>query len=313
MNIKELIRSTNEVKNRGKRATFQKKFGSIYLYNKTINVFKGGSAIIVNMMIGGVTDMIRTGGKRIPVAYHKVSIALNNISKQEFSAEELVKVIRLEHRKYADEKEFPDQDVIRIVLDNPSSFFKDATVFPTPDGKDFVVLSNNIPEDSEIQVWCSCSDYYWTFQYYNMQTPCRDNRGTVNLFGSRGYPKTYNYKSSLGNKSKAPMRNPGRRPGMCKHLMLLLAMLMKDNIVRDPKNGLTKSYRANYSKFIKGNKEERVSQSQYDNILKNYRKDHKIVVEQRREFKLQASKTIKKVFDAKKGNFSWEKNKRKRK
>ena len=47
---------------------------------------------------------------------------------------------------------------------------------------------------------------------------------------------------------------------MCKHLMLLLAMLMKDNVVHDPKNGLTKYYKANYSKFIKGNKKEKALQ-----------------------------------------------------
>ena len=91
MNIKELIRSTNVVKNRGKRAVFQKKFGSIYLYNKTINVAFGGSAIIVNMMIGGVTDMIRTGGKRTPVAYHKVSLALKKVNKAKEKYESIYK------------------------------------------------------------------------------------------------------------------------------------------------------------------------------------------------------------------------------
>lgn len=313
MNIKELISSTNQVKNRGKRAAFQKKFGSIYLYNKTINVFKGGSAIVVNMMIGGVTDMIKSGGKKTPVAYHKVSLALNNISKEEYTAEELVQAVRLNHKKYADENEWPPQDVIQLVLDHPSDFFNEATVFPTPDGKDFVVLSNNIPEDSEIQVWCSCSDYYWTFQYYNMQTPCKDNRGTINLYGSKDYPKTYNYRSVRGRESKAPLRNPARKPGMCKHLMLLLAMLMKDGIVKDSKNGLTKFYRANYSKFIKGNKKERVSQTEYDNVLKSYRKDQRKLVEQRREFNLKAGNVVKRAFDAKRGKFDWEKNKRRRK
>ena len=312
MNIKELIRSTNEVKNRGKRAVFQKKFGSIYLYNKTINIIKGGSAIVVNMMIGGVTDMISSGGKRTPVAYHKVSLALNNISKAEYTARELVDIVRFQHKKYTNVEEYSDQEVIQIVLDNPSSFFEDATVFPTPDGKDFVVVSNNIPEDSEIQVWCSCSDYYWTFQYYNMQTYNKDNRGTVNLYGNKDYPKVYNYKSERGKKAKAPLRNPGRRPGMCKHLMLLLAMLMKDNVVHDPKNGLTKYYKANYSKFIKGNKKERVSQGEYDNILKSYMKDHKKLVEQRRTFNLQAGNVINKAFNSKSGRFNWE-NKRKRK
>ena len=89
MNIKELIQSTNRVKNRGKRDVFSKKFGSIYLYNKTVQVPKGGGVIVVNMMIGGVTDMIKVGGKRTPIAYHKVSLAINSVEAIETS---LIKV-----------------------------------------------------------------------------------------------------------------------------------------------------------------------------------------------------------------------------
>ena len=133
MNIRELIQSTGRVKNRGKNVVFQKKFGSIYLYNKTVQVPKGGGAIIVNMMIGGVTDMIKSGGKRTPVAYHKVSLALNigDDGKKEYTTEELISTVRLMHKKYADENEFPPQDVLKVVLDHPADFFPDATVFKT--------------------------------------------------------------------------------------------------------------------------------------------------------------------------------------
>ena len=77
MNIKELIASTNRVKGRSQSEVFQKKFGSIYAFNKDITIFKGGNAIIINMIIGGVTDYIRTGGRKQPVPFHKVSLALN--------------------------------------------------------------------------------------------------------------------------------------------------------------------------------------------------------------------------------------------
>ena len=36
--------------------------------------------------------------------------------------------------------------------------------------------------------------------------------GYVNLYGAKGYPKTYNYRSERGKNSKAPLRNPGRNP-----------------------------------------------------------------------------------------------------
>jgi hypothetical protein len=78
LNIKELIASTNRVKNRDQATVFQKKFGSIYAFNKDITIFKGGNAIIINMIIGGVTDYIKMGGKRQPVPFHKVSLAFFN-------------------------------------------------------------------------------------------------------------------------------------------------------------------------------------------------------------------------------------------
>ena len=68
---------------------------------------------------------------------------------------------------------------------------------------------------------------------------------------------------------------------MCKHLMLLLAMLMKDGVVSG-RTGLTKYYNANYKQFIKSNEKQRMSQENMkNNILKSYKKDHRIMNEQR--------------------------------
>ena len=310
MNIRELIQSTGRVKNRGKNLVFQKKFGSIYLYNKTVQVPKGGGVIVVNMMIGGATDMIRVAGKRTPVAYHKVSLAINigDDGKKEYTTEELINHIRATHKKYANPEEISNEDVLRVILDHPSDFFSDATIFKTSNADGYTVVSNHIPIDSEIQVWCSCSDYYWTFQYYNMQTPSKGNRGYVNLYGAKGYPKIYNYRSERGKKAKAPLRNPGRNPGMCKHLMLLLAMLMKDKVVNDGKNGLTKFYNANYNQFIKDNKKQRVSQNEYEKILKSYQKDHRILNQQRNNVHYISGNKIERTnFNFKNGKFDWEK------
>ena len=46
MNLKELIASTNNVRGRGQAKVFQKKFGSIYAYNKNVSVAKNGKAIV---------------------------------------------------------------------------------------------------------------------------------------------------------------------------------------------------------------------------------------------------------------------------
>ena len=307
MNIKELIASTNKVPNRDEASVFRKKFGSIYAYNKNITVLSGGNVIAINMIIGGVTDMIKIGGKRKPVAYHKVSLALRigKDAKKDFTAEELVQNIRARFPKYRSEEEWPPQDVIQEVMKNPDQFFEDSTVFKTTNkGVGYTVISNNIPDDCEIQVWCSCSDYYWTFQYYNMATHNKSG-ASVNLYGDTNYPKTYNHRSEAGKKSKRPLRNPGRHPGMCKHLMLLLAMLMKDDIVKDPKTGLTKYFKANYNEFIKGKEKSRVNWDLYMRRLAQYKKDHDILNEQRNSHLYSTGSKQQKTFWQRGGRNRW--------
>lgn len=305
MNIRELIESTNRVPGRDKASVFQKKFGSIYAFNKSINIFKGGKAIIINMMIKGSTDMIKIGGQRKPVAYHKVSLALNvgEDGKKEYEPDELVSIIRINHKEYENEEEWPKWAILKEVLDKPDAFFDNATVFRMVNSKNYVVVTNNIPEDSEVQVWCSCSDYYWTFQYYNMQT--RNNDGScLNLYGSAHYPKSYNPLSKKGKESKAPLRNPGRNPGMCKHLMLLVAMLMEDDLISDPKNGLKKYYKANYGSFIKSNEKERVGQGIFASMQKRYEKDHRALNEQRNSSHYMAGNKIERKFNPVTGTHS---------
>jgi len=77
------------------------------------------------------------------------------------------------------------------------------------------------------------------------------------------------------------MRNPGRNPGMCKHLMLLVAMLMEDEIITDTKGGLTKYYKANYDEFLKGNEKKRVSQATFERKMEQYERGHRLMNDQR--------------------------------
>lgn len=305
MNIRELIQSTNKVKNRGDSSVFKKKFGSIYAYNKNVTIARGGSAIIVNMVIGGVTDFIKSGGKRVPVAYHRVALAINKVNKHEYTPEQLVDVIRTKYKEYSDEDEWKAPDILKNVLENPNKFFPGYTVFPTTNSKGYVVVENRISDDSEIQVWCSCSDYYWTFQYYNMQDKGKSGAST-NLYGDRGYPTSYVYKSERGKKASAPLRNPGRNPGMCKHLMLLLAMLIKENVIQDKEGKLIKSYSVEYNKFLKNKEKERVSSTEYENMISSYSKDQSILNKQRRLTRISPDEKGSN-FDAEKGTHSWNK------
>lgn len=299
MNLQELIESTNKVKNRDKASVFQKKFGSIYAFNKNITIAKGGNAIIINMIIGGVTDFIKMGGRRAPVPFHKVSLALNvgKEGKTDYTASQLVEAIRMRHKEYADKDKWPNPDVLKAALESPTKFFDDATIFKTTNAEGYTVVTNNIPEKSEVQVWCSCSDYYWSFQYYNIQTRNKDG-SCLNLYGATGYPKTYNHRSVAGKKSKRPMRNPGRHPGMCKHLMLLVAMLMEDDLIKDKKNGLQKYYKANYEEFLKDKEKSRISERAFAEKMKQYERGQRIMNDQRNEAHFMSGNKTERKFDS---------------
>lgn len=313
MNLEELIASTNKVKNRDQGSVFKKKFGSIMAFNKKVSVAGQGNVIVVNMMIGGVTDYIRAGGKRKPVPFHKVVLAINvgEDGYKRYTAEELVKEIRSKTKEY---EGLPDPDVLKGALESPTKYFEGWTLFQKSDNHGFVIIKNQIPKDSEIQVWCSCSDYYWTFEYYNIQN--RSSKGAC-LNYSQGatsaYPKVYNHQSAAGKKSKRPIRNPGRHPGMCKHLMLLAAMLMKDNLIKDS-NGLSKFYEANFAEFIKGSmKTQRLNQRSFDEVMRGYKEGQKELSAQRRSYNYTyGNKAPRKdaTYDYKTGRYIWENKRR---
>lgn len=273
MNIKELIQSSGDVYHRGKSHALAKELGTILLSNQMVTVYKNQTVIDISMMISGVSDMIKAGNSRSPVAYHKATISIKGVNQTYYSPSQLVSIIRATHREYADTEKYKNADVLKAALENPGGFFKDATIFRTTNdkGKGFSVVSNKISEDSEIQVWCSCSDYYWTFQYYNC-----DN----NVDKYRRYPEKYIPKTKAGYeafKQNTPVRNPSKSPGMCKHLMLLLATLMDKGVINDESN-MKKYYKANYSQF---QMESRLSISQYNARLNKWKKDQGLKVRQR--------------------------------
>lgn len=274
MNIKELIQSSGNIYHRGKSYALSKQMGKVLLNNQMVTAYKDLTVVDISMMISGVTDMIKSGDSTKPVAFHKVTISIKGIKQDYYKPSELVAKIRADHPEYADVKAWPNPDILKKALEEPDLFFEDATVFRTTNdsGRGFSVVSKHIPEDSEVQVWCSCSDYYWTMQYYN----CEND---VDKYGR--YPDRYIPKTKAGYdafKQNKPIRNPSRSPGMCKHLMLLMATLMEKGLIED-KGNMKKYYKANYSDF---KMEKRLSISQYDARVAEYKADHKLKVEQRK-------------------------------
>lgn len=273
MNISQLIQSTAQVEGYDAQNTFQnKKFGQIYLYNKVVRTKPNSSIIEVTMMIKGVTDMIKPAKENVgrSVAAHKVMVAIRGVEQKTVSADMLVDLMRSEHPEYKDEEAYPNEDLLARAISPDYKPFAGKTIMPQTNGS-YVIITDQISPNNEIRVWCSCSSYYWVFQFYNVEN-------NVDIWGkapSRYIPKTKKgWEAFTKNK---PVRNPRRYPGMCKHIMLLLALLMDSNVLSEAK-GIATEYRANLERF---NKVDRLSDSEYNKLIKDYTSDHRRKLQQR--------------------------------
>ena len=268
MNISQLIASTERLRDRGYGAknTFgSKKFGQLDLYNKVVRVKPSFSIIEVSMMIGAVTE------KNSLV--HKTMIAIRGVEQELVTDEVLVERVAKEHRldipsETIDKKTFIT-DILRRIEDKELGL-QDKTIFKNKGGG-HVIVSNKIGKDCEIKVWCSCSSYYWVFQFYNVENG-------VDIWGKA--PDKYIPKTKKGweaFKSGKPLRNPGRNPGMCKHIMLLLALLMEDDVVSEAR-GITRSFKANIEKF---DKTKRLSEKESERMITDFAKGRKAQYKER--------------------------------
>lgn len=276
MNISQLLQSTQRVSHQsyGPKNTFQyKPFGEIYLYNKSVKAKSGNSIIEVSMMIKSVTDKKETN--------HKVMIAINNVKQQTVKEDTLVARIRNLRvdgvKKYEDEKAYTKEDLVILAIEGKP--FVGETVIKNEAGT-YTIIEDNVSKESEIWVWCSCSNYYWVWQYYNVENG-------VDIFGdapARYVPRTEAGKNAL--KTNRPMRNPNRKPGMCKHIMLLLALLMDTNVdskadsnnVGNPGDtnvikearSITRNFKANIARF---KKTQRLTGEQFKALMKSWEKE----------------------------------------
>lgn len=283
MTISRLLQSTNKVDGYKPSDTFgHKKFGDIYAYNKTVRVKPKHSIIEVTMMITAVTEHIhsKTSAER-PMAAHKVMVAISGVEQEILTAEELIARMRATYPECSDPEAVPDADVLQRALDPEKKPFKDKTVMEQTNGT-YVLVTDKIKDSSLIQVWCSCSSYYWVFQYYNIQEDAN-----IKLPGAPVRMPMYRYKTKKGFnsfKKGKPIRNPKKAPGVCKHLMLLLAMLMSSGVVaaksKNAENVET-AYFLNLSKF-KSKTKTRVSKEEYDKLMKDFNADRRVQINERK-------------------------------
>ena len=309
MNISELIRSTEYVKGFSPKNTFgYKQFGEIYLYNKVVRTKPNSSIVEVSMMISGSTDKVRFGRsfKQKATSVHKVMVSIHGVKQQVVTFEDLVGKIRGGHPELA---AIADEDLVQAVTTvelkrdkGQKKLLDDVTVLPQANGT-YVIMEDNISKDSEIRVWCSCSSYYWVFQYYNVEHG-------VDIFGKS--PEKYTPKTKRGweaFQANQPVRNPGRHPGMCKHIMLLLALLMDSDTIAEAR-GVVGQYRANIDRFQSA---QRLTQDGYEKLLKDFKSDYRRLKNKRNQERTEVAgyaqlhKTSSKHVGWNK-NLSWNKN-----
>ena len=261
MNISQLLKSTQISHEYKPFYTFTyKPFGEIYLYNKKVLTKPGHSVIEVSMMISSKTDTVEKGN-------HKVMLTIAGVKQYSVTAKTLADTIRRENDNLKGKK---DNELVIMALEEKP--LKGKTVMSNQNGY-YTIIEDNIPKDSEILVWCSCSNYYWVWQYYNVENG-------VDIFGTA--PAKYTHRTKKGAEAFAkgkPIRNPNRHPGMCKHIMLLLALLMDTdsnegnnrdtNLIKEARN-VTHNFKANIERF---KTKDRMTDSDFKALMKNWEEE----------------------------------------
>ena len=91
----------------------------------------------------------------------------------------------------------------------------------------YLVMNKNISPDTDCRVRCSCASFLFDVAWYNADHNC--------LIGSR---PPADPRFQLGLKTET-VRNIDKVPGLCKHLMLLVSMLLKDGFIQGGTDDIT--------------------------------------------------------------------------
>ena len=281
MTLEQLLKSTEKfqctdgVNRYSPSYTFAyKEVGDIYFYNKTVIAKPRYSIVEITMMVKGKTEMVKKAGGLSTMAAHRVMIAIRGVRQRIVSAKQLANNMRFAYPKdYGDKEKFSDEELVKRAIEGKVKPFKHSTVIPLEKQSDkYVILQDDIPNDAIVRVWCSCSSYFWSFQYYNIKAGANILKSDY----SKGSYGAYRYRTKAGYeafKKGKPLRNPKQVPGMCKHLLLLVALLTQSKTIGES----SKEVRKNLSKYQlhahKFTSEEHISKEEYEKLMEDYKTD----------------------------------------
>lgn len=224
MKISELIASSAKIRSTNVSGHYaanyvfgHKQFGHVLSYNKTV-LYKPSSSIVeIGMMITAVTEKGKTG--------HFCQIALRGVEMEAKSAQEVFAHLRQRGKGKMAEA---DEDELRDYIAAGNTVYNNKYVVQSRNNSNvYLVMNTNISPDTECRVRCSCASFLFDVAWYNANHGC--------LIGSRP-PADPRFQMGLKNTT---VRNVDRVPGLCKHLMLLVSMLLKDGFIQGGTDDIT--------------------------------------------------------------------------
>ena len=254
MNLSELLKSTTQVgqsiQSSSKKDTYggnrrtasftlnNKSFGSVLEYNTQALYRYTYDIIELSMTISSITD--KTAGA------HRVQISLGSIPLRKLDLKDFCNEFGYSHMyDYLVENNVPLYEITSTYNEShPHS--EEEVAIPQMGHPYIIMMKSALDLTLPVRVRCSCSDYYYTFGFYNYRRRCH--------IGSAPAP----YERVGGERDLITIRNPRRLPGLCKHLIFFIDMLMHDgvfsktNIYKPPKD---------VERFTRA----RIKQTYYDN------------------------------------------------
>ena len=220
MNIQQLIASSAEIYSKGILArgeashysqayTFShKQFGQVLQYNKTVLYKPSYNVIEIGMFITSVTETGKTG--------HYCQVALKGVDMKPVSKNDIFKKVR--ERQGGKFKDYTDDQIIQYVAEGGTVYNGKYVIQSRRDSDQFIVMNKRISAETEVRVRCSCASFFFDIAWYNGDHNC--------LIGSKP-PAMPRFK--MGDTET--VRNMHKKPGVCKHLMLLFSLLLKDDFI----------------------------------------------------------------------------------
>ena len=248
MNIQQLIASSGEIFSKGilergeqshysDTYTFStKKFGQVLQYNKSVVYRPNYDIVEIGMYITAVTEDGKTG--------HFCQVALKGIDMKPVSKNDVLEKVR--SRDGGKFKAYTDDAIVDYIAQGGTVYNGKYVIQSRRDSSMFLVMNKRISSETEVRVRCSCASFLFDVAWYNADHGC--------LIGQRppAHPKF-----KMG--STETIRNVHKKPGLCKHLMLLFSLLLKDDFIIGGTDDPTGNGEKAYKVYNKRKNQERIS------------------------------------------------------